>query len=92
MQGSSPTPGASDVCSSTKRNKNKQQDHALRKPIKKIDFVLQNAGFKIEKILDSKPSEIAEKLGLDYHIGEIIFKETKKAISKINPDLLLINK
>jgi hypothetical protein len=54
--------------------------------------VLQNAGFTIEKIQDSCPSEIAEKLGIDYHIGEIIFKETKKAISKINPDLLLINK
>ena len=54
--------------------------------------VLQNTGFTIEKILDSCPSYIAEKLGIDYYIGEIIFKETKKAISKINPDLLLINK
>jgi hypothetical protein len=53
--------------------------------------VLQNAGFTIEKILDSYPSEIAEKLGIDYYIGEIIFKETKKAISKINPDLLLVD-
>jgi hypothetical protein len=54
--------------------------------------ILQNAGFTIEKILDSKPSEIAEKLGIDSYVGEIIFKETSKAISKINPDLLLINK
>ena len=53
--------------------------------------VLQNAGFTIEKILDSEPSHIAEKLGIDSYIGEIILKETKKAISKINPDLLLIN-
>ena len=54
--------------------------------------VLQNAGFTIEKILDSCPSEIAEKLGIDVYIGEIIFKETKKAISKINPDVLLVDK
>jgi hypothetical protein len=53
--------------------------------------ILQNAGFTMEKILDSEPSEIAEKLGIDSYIGEIIFKETKKAISKTDPDLLLIN-
>lgn len=51
--------------------------------------ILQNAGFTIEKILDSKPSEIAEKLGIDSYIGEIIHKETSKAISKVNPDLLI---
>jgi hypothetical protein len=54
--------------------------------------VLQDAGFTIEKILDSCPADIAEKLGIDSYVGEIIFKETKKAISKINPDLLLINR
>ena len=54
--------------------------------------VLQNAGFTIEKILDNEPSEIAEKLGIDPYIGKIIIKETKKAVSKINPDLLLVNK
>ena len=53
--------------------------------------VLQNSGFTIEKILDSKPSDIAEKLGIDAYVGEIIHKETSKAISKINPDLLLFN-
>jgi hypothetical protein len=53
--------------------------------------ILQNAGFTIEKILDSEPSEIAEKLGIDSYIGEIIFKETKKAINKINLDLLLVD-
>ena len=51
--------------------------------------VLQNAGFTIEKILDSCPADIAEKLGIDSYIGEIIFKETKKSISKINPNLLI---
>ena len=54
--------------------------------------VLQNSGFTIEKILDSEPSEIAEELGIDSYVGEIIFKETSKIINKINPpDLLLIN-
>ena len=54
--------------------------------------VLQNSDFTIEKILDSEPSEIAEELGIDSYVGEIIFKETSKTINKINPpDLLLIN-
>ncbi|HEX2406063.1 MAG TPA: hypothetical protein VHJ38_02550 [Nitrososphaeraceae archaeon] len=51
--------------------------------------VLQNADFTIEKILDNGPSHIAEKLGIDSYVGEIIYKETKKAISKINPNLLI---
>jgi hypothetical protein len=54
--------------------------------------VLQNNGFIVEKILESEPSDIAEKLGVDPYIGKIIFQETEKAISKINPDLLLFNK
>jgi hypothetical protein len=54
--------------------------------------VLQNTGFTVEKILDSEPSEIAERLGIDPYIGKIIFQETEKAISKINLDLLLFNK
>ena len=54
--------------------------------------VLQNSGFTIEKILDNEPSKIAEELGIDSYVGEIIFKETSKTINKINPtDLLLIN-
>ena len=54
--------------------------------------VLQNAGFTIEKIVDSEPSDIAEELGIDSYVGEIIFKETSRTINKINPpDLLLIN-
>ena len=54
--------------------------------------VLQKTGFTVEKILDSEPSEIAEKLGIDPYIGKIIFQQTEKAISKINHDLLLSNK
>ena len=44
--------------------------------------VLQTNGFKIEKILDSEPSDTAEKLGINYYVKEIIHKETEKAISK----------
>jgi hypothetical protein len=51
--------------------------------------ILHNAGFTIEKIVDSEPSDIAEKLGIDSYVGEIIHKETSKAISKINPNLLI---
>jgi len=40
--------------------------------------MLQNAGFTIETILDNGPSHIAETLGIDVYIGEIIYKETKK--------------
>src|SRR5918992_902382 len=54
--------------------------------------ILQESGFTIERILHSEPSEIAEELGIDSYVGEIIFKETSKTIDKINPpDLLLIN-
>src|SRR5215207_8915050 len=41
--------------------------------------ILQNAGFTIEKILDDGPSYIAEILGIDVYVGEIIYNETKKA-------------
>src|SRR5688572_13247641 len=41
--------------------------------------ILQNADFTIEKILESCPTDIAEKLGIDSFVGEIIFKETKKS-------------
>jgi len=50
---------------------------------------MQNAGFTIEKILDDEPANIAEKLGIDSYVGEIIYIETKKAVSKINLDLLI---
>ena len=51
--------------------------------------VLQNAGLTVEKILNDEPSNIAEKLGIDSYVGEIIFKETKKAVSKMNLNLLI---
>jgi hypothetical protein len=40
--------------------------------------MLQNAGFTIESILDNEPSHIAETLGIDGYVGEIIYNETKK--------------
>jgi len=43
--------------------------------------ILQNAGFTIEKILENGPSHIAEILGIDVYIGEIIYNETKKVSS-----------
>jgi hypothetical protein len=41
--------------------------------------MLQSAGFTIEKILENGPSHIAEILGIDVYVGEIIYNETKKA-------------
>ena len=43
--------------------------------------ILQNAGFTVEKILDNGPSHIAEILGIDMYVGEIIYNETKKKSS-----------
>jgi hypothetical protein len=37
--------------------------------------------------LDSEPSIIAEKLGIDPYVGEIIYKETEKTINKIDSEL-----
>ena|SRR5215207_7706497 len=45
--------------------------------------MLQNAGFTIEKILENGPSNIAETLGIDVYVGEIIYNETKKASSNV---------
>jgi hypothetical protein len=40
--------------------------------------ILQKDGFTIEKIVDSKPSDIVETLGIDSYFAEIRHKETKK--------------
>ncbi len=50
---------------------------------------LQEAGFTIEKILESGPSNIAEKLGIDEYVAQIIFRETKKITSKLIPTALI---
>ena len=51
--------------------------------------ILQDAGFTIEKILENAPSHIAEILGIDVYVGEIIYNETKKATSNVNSNFLI---
>jgi hypothetical protein len=51
--------------------------------------MLQSAGFTIEKILENGPSNIAEILGIDVYVGEIIYNETKKASSNANSNSLI---
>ena len=46
--------------------------------------VLQNHGFTIEMILEYGPSKIAENLGIDDYVAQIIFNETSKAIISFN--------
>ena len=41
--------------------------------------LLQTKGFTIEMILDYGPSKIAEKLGIDDYVAQIIFNETSNA-------------
>ena len=38
---------------------------------------LNNAGFTIEMILNSKPPDIAEILGIDDYVAQIIYQESK---------------
>jgi hypothetical protein len=38
---------------------------------------LNNAGFTIEIILNSRPSDIAQILGIDDYVANIIYQETK---------------
>jgi hypothetical protein len=38
--------------------------------------LLQINGFTVEKILEYGPSKIAEKLGIDDYVAQIIFSET----------------
>ena len=67
-------------------NKKKDERLELVKISKGLIEMLQNAGFTVEKILDNGPSHIAETLGIDMYVGEIIYNETKKrpASSNVN--------
>ena len=56
----------------------------LEIPIGIVD-VLQSHGFTIEMILEYGPSKIAENLGIDDYVAQIIFNETAKAIISFNP-------
>ena len=57
----------------------KDERLALVEISKGLIELLQDAGFTIEKILENHPSRIAEILGIDVYVGEIIYNETKKA-------------
>jgi hypothetical protein len=46
--------------------------------------VLQTNGFTIEMILEYGPSQIAEKLGIDDYVAQIIFNETTIAINSFS--------
>ena len=39
--------------------------------------LLNNAGFTIEMILNSKPADIAEILGIDDYVAQIIYQDQK---------------
>ena len=51
--------------------------------------MLQDTGFTVEKILQNNPSHIAEILGIDVYVGEIIYNETKKATNSVNSNSLI---
>jgi len=42
--------------------------------------ILHNAGFTVESIFENEPSPIAEILGIETYVEEIIYKETKKLL------------
>src|SRR5215211_513550 len=51
--------------------------------------ILQEADFTVETILEYGPSHIAETLEIESYVGEIIYKETKKASTNIKPKFLI---
>src|SRR5215213_2663643 len=69
---------SSQLSSSPSTNITNEKDERLElvEIPKGLIEILQDAGFTVEKLLDSEPSHIAEKLGIDSYIGEIIYKET----------------
>ncbi len=46
--------------------------------------ILQLNGYTVEMILEHGPSQIAEKLGIDDYVAQIIFNETTKGIINFN--------
>ena len=50
--------------------------------------LLQINGFTIEMILEYGPSKIAENLGIDDYVAQIIFNETSNAITSFNANSL----
>jgi hypothetical protein len=46
--------------------------------------LLQLNGYTVEMILEHGPSQIAEKLGIDDYVAQIIFNETTKEVMNFN--------
>ena len=67
----------------------KDERLALVEISKGLIELLQDAGFTIEKILENRPSRIAEILGIDVCVGEIIYNETKKTSNNVNSNFLI---
>ena len=75
----SESPTSSSVTINIADTVNKKDERlALVEISKGLIELLQDAGFTIEKILENHPSRIAEILGIDVYVGEIIYNETKK--------------
>ena len=74
----SPTSSSSSTINIADRVNKKDERLALLEISKGLIELLQDAGFTIEKILENHPSRIAEILGIDVYVGEIIYNETKK--------------
>ena len=74
----SESPTSSSIINIADRVNKKDERLALVEISKELIELLQDAGFTIEMILNSKPADIAEILGIDFYVGEIIYNETKK--------------
>jgi hypothetical protein len=79
---------SSQSSSTSIANKNDDRLELLEIPKGQIE-ILQEADFTVETILESGPSQIAETLGIEYYVGEIIYKETKKASTDIKSKFLI---
>src|ERR687898_1760718 len=88
---SSPFSSSSSIDIVDTGNKKKDERLELVKISKGLIEILQDAGFTMEKILENSPSHIAEILGIDVYVGEIIYNETKKASSNVVNSNSLIN-
>lgn len=80
---------SSSQSSSTNIANTKDERLDLIKISKGLVEILQSNGFTVEMILEYGPSQIAEILGIDVYIGKIIYDETKKVTSNINPNSLI---
>ncbi len=74
----SPTSSSSSTINIVDTENKKDERLALLEISKGLIELLQDAGFTIEKVLENHPYRIAEILGIDVYIGEIIYNETKK--------------